>query len=305
MELTCFSMGRATGFCDALLVRAGQPRLTAVMADGVQDMEATLNVEDEGVKHEQLDAEKPIDLDQGEAPETLTTALQPLLQILDLFVSRTDGAGENQPQLQPVPFTAGHDDYTRSLAQQALFSGDALGAARHIFGNPYGSQREGLSSVYVDKSGTVYVMRPHGHTVAAFNAIRDNLPEGYEVSRETLPKSGIDFRRLTRLSGGIMRGQFYPHGVGMSVDLQHPPTPAQLRAMADYHALTSQTTFVAELYDGETLVGYARNMAGLRCVLEKVQGGVRSGKLRSAAAECGNVVIGEGLPESVGGRIGG
>ena len=42
--------------CNALLVRAGLPKLTAVMVDGVLDMEATFNVEGDGVNADQLDA---------------------------------------------------------------------------------------------------------------------------------------------------------------------------------------------------------------------------------------------------------
>ena len=42
--------------CDALLVRAGLPKLTVVIADGVPDMEATFNVEGDGVNADQLDA---------------------------------------------------------------------------------------------------------------------------------------------------------------------------------------------------------------------------------------------------------
>lgn len=40
--------------CDELLVRAGLPRLTVVMADGVPDLEATFDTENCGVNYEQL-----------------------------------------------------------------------------------------------------------------------------------------------------------------------------------------------------------------------------------------------------------
>ena len=42
--------------CNALLVRAGLPKLTVVMADGLPDMEATFNVEGDGVNADHLDA---------------------------------------------------------------------------------------------------------------------------------------------------------------------------------------------------------------------------------------------------------
>ncbi len=225
-------------------------------------------------------------------------------QVLDnsitLYVSHQGG----EPSTEPVLMTATHDDYVCSLVRQALCSGSALDVAHFIKNNPYKAQRLGLSSVYVDRAGTVHLLNPHGHTIAAYTAIRDNLPAGYEANSKTLPNSKIDFRNLTRLSGGIMRGQFYPDGIGMSVDLTHPPTLAQLRAMEDYHALTFQQTFVAELYDGETLLGYGRSMASLRCVLEKARG-IRGEELKSAVAECSDVVIRANLPESIGGRIGG
>ena len=133
-----------------------------------------------------------------------------------LYVSHQGG----EPSAQPVPITASHGDYARSLTRQALCSGTALEVARFIEDHPHRAQRLGLSSVYVDKASTVHLLNPHGHTIAAYNAIRDNLPTGYEANSKTLQISKIYFRDLTCLSGGIMRGQFYPDGVGLSVDLQ-------------------------------------------------------------------------------------
>ena len=42
--------------CDALLVRASLPKLTVMMTDSVPDLEATFNVEGDGVNADQLDA---------------------------------------------------------------------------------------------------------------------------------------------------------------------------------------------------------------------------------------------------------
>jgi hypothetical protein len=257
----------------------------------------------DGVKTSSRLAQTSATLDAPQAlgdPQALDDQVVQTPKPISLYVSK-DG---EEPTLQDVPMTATHDDYVREIERLALRSGSALDAARYIMEDPYAAQKEGLSSVWVDKSGRVHVMKPHTHTTSAFSAITSHLPPGYDYSAQTLPKSKTDFRDLTRLSGGIMRGQFYPHGAGCSIDLQNPPSPAQIRSIEDYIATTKNGEIAAEIYDGGDLIAHVTSLAELRRLLHDSEAGKRGRELEVMFQGTRSVRFSENGRSSVGGRIG-
>lgn len=190
-------------------------------------------------------------------------------KVVSLFVTAT---GESAPQLQVVFISANHKDYAQVLRHTALFEGTPAAAWDYIQQNPHSAQQKNLTSVWIDKLGEIYVMRPHSHTVSAYTAIRENLPAGYITNKDTLPQSLITWRDLTRLSGGIMRAQLYPVGIGCSVEMHHLPNEAQLQSIGECLELTQGTLFVGELYDQGRLIGRVTRFAVLLSLVDQVRG---------------------------------
>ena len=222
--------------------------------------------------------------------------------------------GEDAPRVHNIPLTLSHDDYAKRIERGVLYSGTALGAARLLVEKPYGHMRQGLASIYIDRSGKTHVITPHQHTQAAFWALMENAkpPEEGGVwtpNRQSLPKSQVTFSDLTLASGGIMRAQFYPDGVGLSIHLETPPTDEQLNSIEDYYRTTSRQKFVAELYQGRSLIGHAKSPAQLHAFLQRAKELRSQGKdvreLAPVFAHSANIALyRDAMPSTVGGVIG-
>jgi len=101
--------------------------------------------------------------------------------------------------------------------------------------------------VYVAPDGTVHILNPHKHNETVINVLlQNNVPEGYHMVPDTLPKSDIDHNAMMRYLG-LMRTQFLLDGVGVSIEVSRLPTEAQVQAIMDYYATTTQKSFVAEV----------------------------------------------------------
>jgi len=165
----------------------------------------------------------------------------------------TNHEPEGFAQLRRPP--APHGTYVEALRGVALFSGPAAEAV--AFSEPQRRSlryRHPLSSVYLDRSGTVHVLRPHTHVEVARKVLRATHPD---LNVAGLPNA----QQALLLLSGIVRAQIYDDGVGVSLDMAHPPSAAQVGTLRDLHALAGGGPLVAEVLCEAELLGRLKDAA--------------------------------------------
>ena len=141
--------------------------------------------------------------------------------------------------------------YERALADAAQFHGDVDDL---FMQRKPGSNMKSLDSLYVGRNGEYFLLRPHSHDEVAREVLRTVDPNLPAVKRKGWPSGGYTHHDLGRASGGIMRTQFYPDGMGVTIDMNSPPNRAQLDAIRRGYRNTPMERFVAEItLDGKIL----------------------------------------------------
>ena len=119
-----------------------------------------------------------------------------------------------------------------------------------------GQNLKGFDSLYLGPSGRFYLLHPHTHDRTAGSVMR-LVHEGVEPARQpgSAPQSaGWAHAHLT-LASGIQRVQLYSDGMGVTVEMGHPPNRRQLGAVREAYLRTSMSRFAAEIDRcGRTLV---------------------------------------------------
>ncbi len=154
----------------------------------------------------------------------------------------------------PDGFTPAEPEaYEQALAGKSQWSGPDIDRLfkKH---NP-GQNMRGFDSLYIGPSGSYYLLHPHTHDMTAYEVIRGIHGNSYQspTANPAHKFGGITHTDLSHLSG-IMRIQIYGNGMGVTIDMNHPPTPAQLEAIRQVYMRTLQEKFVAEItLNGTTL----------------------------------------------------
>jgi len=153
----------------------------------------------------------------------------------------------------PLPFApATSEVYEDVLAGLARF----VGGVQELFGTrrPGKDNMTGFESLYLGPSGRFFLLHPHTHLETAGRVIRTVHPGAPASGPRNSKGGGWSHRDLT-LASGIQRIQIYRDGMGVTVNLDHPPNRTQLVAVAEAFARTPVSRFAAEIDSGgRTLV---------------------------------------------------
>jgi len=153
----------------------------------------------------------------------------------------------------PLPFTpAAPEVYEDVLAGLARF----VGGVAELFDTrrPGNDNMTGFESLYLGPSGRIFLLHPHPHLDTAGRVIRTVHPGAAAPGPRRSKGGGWSHRDLT-LASGIQRVQIYRDGMGVTVNLDHPPNRTQLEAVAEAFARTPMQRFAAEMDSGgRTLV---------------------------------------------------
>lgn len=183
--------------------------------------------------------------------------------------------GEGVPlfQVSHEPNNPFHDQAVDKLKEYSRFSGTPEGAVADIEKNPYMSARNGFSSLFIDRNGDVHNVGAHGHTQAALTVLRNSgikQPADYDRGTEYASADNV----LNAKSNGIMRVQLNTSAasrgipyVGAEINLDHPPTMPQIRALATLQK-ESGAELVGDLKDSSGQSYYAHSLAELQQVID-------------------------------------
>lgn len=106
----------------------------------------------------------------------------------------------------------------------------------------------------MDRGGAVHVLRPHTHIEVAREVLR--------ATHRDLDVAGLpNAQQALSLLSGIVRGQVYNDGIGVSLEMAHPPSAAQVRTLRDLHVLAGGGPFVAEVLCEAELLGHLEDAA--------------------------------------------
>jgi len=105
--------------------------------------------------------------------------------------------------------------------------------------------KDGVSSAYILNDGRCVLLRPHTHDVTAREVLLMTLPpEPYEPdSAFSLQINAILMPLYTR----AIRVQMLADGIGITIDMIHPPNDKQIESIKEYYLLTTRERFVAEV----------------------------------------------------------
>jgi hypothetical protein len=174
----------------------------------------------------------------------------------------TAQAHETIAQLRSRPAAEG--TYVEALRGAALFSGPVAAAIDFAAAQRRPLlRRRSLSSVYLNRSGGVHVIRPHSHIETAKGILRALHPS-FTESRAPNPQ------QVLSLLSGLIRAQIYNDGIGVSLEMAHPPSAAQLAAIRDLHDLAGGGTLVVEVLSEGKLLGHVQSLAGLDAFVSAV-----------------------------------
>jgi hypothetical protein len=142
--------------------------------------------------------------------------------------------------------------YEEVLAGLARF----VGGVAELFDTrrPGDDNMMGFESLYLGPSGRFFLLHPHTHLDTAGRVIRSVHPGVPAPGPRRSKGGGWSHRDLTLVSG-IQRVQIYRDGMGVTVNLDHPPNLTQLGAVREAYARTPTQRFAAEVDSGgRTLV---------------------------------------------------
>ena len=144
---------------------------------------------------------------------------------------------------------AAPEAYEAALAGLASFAGDVEELFRTQ--RPGTNNLKSFDSLYLGKSGTFYLLHPHTHDVTAGRVIGSVHPgiRPPGVAKKYAKGGGWTHSDLTLLSG-IQRIQIRGNGVGVTVEMGHPPNRTQLDAVRAAYSMTPMQLFVVEIDRG-------------------------------------------------------
>lgn len=149
---------------------------------------------------------------------------------------------------------------SQALHKKAKFSGTALEARVYLDDHPrlFSSKLRGepTSSLYIDRDGTVYILKPHTHEETARAVLREatdlNPPD---------ESPGHDEWLMTFLQrSGMAHSQVLRRGAGITFDLVNTPTSEQIKAIRDLHFTSGGNDFSATLLRNGRNVAHIENI---------------------------------------------
>lgn len=149
---------------------------------------------------------------------------------------------------------------SQSLRKNAKFSGTALEAREYLDAHPrlFSSKLRGepTSSLYIERDGTVHILKPHTHEEIARAVLREatdlNPPD---------ESPGHDEWIMTLLQrSGIAHSQVLSRGAGITFDLVKIPTSEQIKAIRDLHFTSGGNDFSAMLLRNGRNVAHIENI---------------------------------------------
>lgn len=140
------------------------------------------------------------------------------------------------------------------------------GSYDFLLKNPQYRFRERLSSAYITPDGEVHILQPHKHDETARNILAP-VVEGTGKVLSKAERMELDSRAMPLYTGAV-RAQFYPDGVGVTINMEVPPTRQQIQALKEHYDRTTKGVFVAEIIHGKDLLAHITDYDSLVTYLQ-------------------------------------
>jgi ADP-Ribosyltransferase in polyvalent proteins len=163
----------------------------------------------------------------------------------------SEGTGRVEPSPRTAQPSSAYpvtdQQVSKALRNESQFSGPATQAGHYLLDHPRLSSsrlmRTPTASLFIDTDGTVHVLKPHTHEEVSRNVMRAvGTPD---VPNES-PGHDAWIQSLMAHSG-VIHAQLNPDGVGVSAEMTHSPTQAQIKAISDLHYSTRAQRFSGDL----------------------------------------------------------
>ena len=141
--------------------------------------------------------------------------------------------------------------YEQELAKHSKFRG---GVDDLVKQQASGRPLAGLESLYLGPTGQFYLLtRPHSHDETSRAVLRSIHPELPAIRDKYRKGGGYTHADLSRATG-ILRMQWNERGIGVTINMDNPPSEAQLEAIRQAYMRTPMESFIAEISSGDVVL---------------------------------------------------